>query len=44
MELLESFATFDTEQNGHITAVQLKMALTTMGSQPMEEDEVYPLP
>ena len=39
-ELLEAFATFDTEQNGHITAEQLKTALTTMGLEPMGEEEV----
>ena len=43
-ELLEAFATFDTEQNGHITAEQLKTALTTMGLEPMGEEEVRSAP
>ncbi|KAL1510988.1 hypothetical protein AB1Y20_005813 [Prymnesium parvum] len=39
-ELLEAFATFDVEQNGHVTVDQLRQALTSMGSEPLSESEV----
>ena len=39
-ELLDAFETFDAEGTGHITADKLKEVLTSMGNEPMTEEEV----